>query len=142
MDNETAETLNTTELPVPEVQPDHQLPEHSLDKRPDTEMMGAMAAELPQTGGAPDPAASQAAPSLGANPLAAPDPVPSAVPATTSTPVIADDDDLIEKEWVQKAKAIVASTKNDPYRQNKEISSYKADYIKKRFNKDVKATEG
>ncbi len=60
--------------------------------------------------------------------------------ATNSiTPLIADDNDLIEKEWVLKAKAIVASTKDDPYMQNKEMGQYKADYIKKRFNKDIRA---
>ena len=50
----------------------------------------------------------------------------------------ASDIDLIEKEWVQKAKAIVAHTHGDPYTQNKEINKIKADYIKKRYNKDIK----
>jgi hypothetical protein len=61
-------------------------------------------------------------------------------PAQThpAAPSIADDNDLIEKEWVQKAKQIVAATKDDPYTQNKEISRFKADYLKKRYNKDVK----
>lgn len=55
-----------------------------------------------------------------------------------SGPAIADDNDLIEKEWVVKAKQIVAATKDDPYRQNIEMSKFKADYIKKRYNKDIK----
>ncbi len=50
----------------------------------------------------------------------------------------ASDIDLIEKEWVLKAKAIVAHTHGDPYTQNKEINKIKADYIKKRYNKDIK----
>jgi hypothetical protein len=60
--------------------------------------------------------------------------------ATTSsdgTPLIADDTDLIEKEWVEKAKALVDQTKADPYTQNKEINKFKATYIKKRYNKDI-----
>lgn len=54
-------------------------------------------------------------------------------------PDIADDVDLIEKEWVEKAKMIVDKTKDDPYEQNKEISNFKAAYIKKRYNKEVRA---
>lgn len=59
-------------------------------------------------------------------------------PAQAGTPQIADDTDLIEKEWVEKAKQIVEQTKADPYQQNKAMNRFKADYIKKRYNKDVK----
>lgn len=52
-------------------------------------------------------------------------------------PTIADDTDLIEKEWVDKAKQIVEQTKNDPYVQNQEMNKLKTDYIKKRYNKDM-----
>lgn len=68
-------------------------------------------------------------------------PQSSAVPLTGShstTPAIAEDTDLIEKEWVEKAKEIVEKTKNDPYLQNQEINKVKADYMKKRYNKDMK----
>jgi hypothetical protein len=87
---------------------------------------------------------------LGRVPQAMPQALPGAVtPATQSAssisasvnPAIADDVDLIEKEWVEKAKAIVSQTKEDPYKQNKEISKMKADYIKKRYNKDVHLSE-
>jgi hypothetical protein len=74
--------------------------------------------------------------------------LPAGVPAAPLTvttqptnPVAADDSELIEKEWVQKAKQIVASTKDDPYTQNKEINRFKADYLKKRYNKDIKVEE-
>jgi hypothetical protein len=62
--------------------------------------------------------------------------------STTSdaTPSMADDADLIEKEWVIKAKAIVERTKDDPHQQNTEISHIKADYLKKRYNKDIKVS--
>ncbi|NBU33931.1 hypothetical protein EB118_02545 [bacterium] len=59
---------------------------------------------------------------------------------TATAHIAAHDVDLIEKEWVQKAKAIVAHTTGDPYTQNKEINKIKADYIKKRYNKDIKQT--
>jgi len=56
-------------------------------------------------------------------------------------PEIADDIDLIEKEWVLKAKAIVENTTGDPYVQNKQINKMKVEYIKKRYNKDIKYSE-
>ncbi len=56
---------------------------------------------------------------------------------SANAPSIADDVDLIEKEWVEKAKEIVEKTRDNPYLQNKAISEMKADYIKKRYNKDV-----
>jgi hypothetical protein len=87
-----------------------------------------------------------------ANPVALPTDVPFgmapaqpvvAAPATQSTPpptsnLQARDTDLIEKEWVIKAKAIVEKTKNNPYEQNEQVNRIKADYIKKRYNKDIK----
>lgn len=78
----------------------------------------------PSQPAASDPAASNAA---------AADP---AVP-----PAGADDTDLIEKEWVSKAKAIVEKTKEDPHQQTKDISDLKADYLKKRYNKTIKLSE-
>ncbi len=60
--------------------------------------------------------------------------------ATSTSHLSAQDVDLIEKEWVQKAKDIVSHTIGDPYTQNKEINKIKADYIKKRYNKDIKQT--
>jgi hypothetical protein len=56
-------------------------------------------------------------------------------------PQIADDTDLIEKEWVLKAKEIVARTAHDPHLQNREMNRFKADYLKKRYNKEVKLSE-
>ena len=55
--------------------------------------------------------------------------------------LIADDIDLIEKEWVEKAKFIINSTKNDPYAQNKKLHQIKAEYLKARFNKEVKLSQ-
>ena len=61
-------------------------------------------------------------------------------PVNSDNPAIADDVDLIEKEWVQKARAIVDKTKDDPHLQNKELNTFKADYMKKRYGKDIKLT--
>lgn len=57
--------------------------------------------------------------------------------ALVSVPDAAADTDLIEKEWVDKAKQIVEHTAEDPFTQQQELSKMKVDYMKKRYNKDV-----
>ncbi len=74
---------------------------------------------------------------VGAQQLTADPQATTAATAVTSH-LSAQDADLIEKEWVLKAKEIVARTHGDPYVQNNEINKIKADYIKKRYNKDIK----
>lgn len=66
-----------------------------------------------------------------------PPPAPSPV-AKSVGPSVADDVDVIEKEWVDKAKAIVNQTKNDPYRQEEEVEKLQADYLNKRYGKQIK----
>lgn len=65
-------------------------------------------------------------------------PAAQTVQSQAGNPLVAGDDDLIEKEWVDKAKKIIQQTKSDPYAQEKEVSRLQADYIKKRYGKDVK----
>jgi hypothetical protein len=60
---------------------------------------------------------------------------------TNPTPVVANDDDLIEKEWVDKAKKIVEDTKNDPYKRDDEVGKLRVDYIKKRFGRELGSAE-
>jgi hypothetical protein len=50
-------------------------------------------------------------------------------------PQIASDSDLIEKEWVDKVKQLVESTKNDPHKLAKEINKMKAAYLEKAISK-------
>ncbi len=70
-------------------------------------------------------------------------PAPSTKPVTQDDdmPTIANDDDLIEKEWVDKAKKIIAETKDDPYRREREVSLLQADYLRKRYGKEIGVTE-
>jgi hypothetical protein len=56
-------------------------------------------------------------------------------------PEEAEDTDLIEKEWVLRAKQIVEHTREDPHEQQRALSQMKADYMKKRYNKDIKLSE-
>ncbi|MDB5175890.1 MAG: hypothetical protein JWM81_748 [Candidatus Saccharibacteria bacterium] len=94
------------------------------------------------------PGSSAALPLLPTYPL----PIPSAPVANdaqavassttqSGAPVVADDTDLIEKEWVTKAKQIVERTREDPYQQSKDMTVFKADYMQKRYNKSIKLSE-
>lgn len=58
-----------------------------------------------------------------------------------AAPAVADDSDLIEKEWVHRAKQIVEATKTDPYRQTKALHAFRADYMKKRYNKTIEVVD-
>jgi hypothetical protein len=58
--------------------------------------------------------------------------------SSSSSPQFAQDKDLIDKEWVNKAKSIVERNKDDPFKQSEELTLLKADYMQKRFNKTLK----
>lgn len=73
----------------------------------------------------------QPAPTAGAS-----DDASATTPAISAT--VVDDGDLIEKEWVSKAKQIVEKNRNDPYKQSEELTVFKADYMKKRYDKNIK----
>jgi hypothetical protein len=57
-----------------------------------------------------------------------------------SVPLVANDDDLIEKEWVDQAKKIIVQTKDDPYRREQEVSKLQADYLRKRYGRELGAS--
>ncbi len=59
-------------------------------------------------------------------------------PADPALPAAAGDEDLIEKEWVDKAKEIVDNTVGDPHAQSNQLGKMKSDYIRKRYGKDIK----
>lgn len=56
-------------------------------------------------------------------------------------PKMLEDKDLIEKEWVSKAKVIVNRTIDDPHKQTEEVSSLKADYLQENYNKTLKLSK-
>lgn len=69
--------------------------------------------------------------------------VPSTTPNDTATvshddaPLLAADEDLIEKEWVDKAKKIITETKDDPYAREAAVVKLQADYLRKRYGKEL-----
>ncbi len=58
------------------------------------------------------------------------------------TPSLAADDDLIEKEWVDKVKKIIALTRGKPYEQAQAVAALQADYLKKRYNRTLGENDG
>jgi hypothetical protein len=70
-------------------------------------------------------------------PVGAPQDSQKATGNAATADLSAQEVDRIEKQWVARAKTIVAQTQDDPYVQKKEISKAGADYIKKRFNKTI-----
>jgi hypothetical protein len=65
----------------------------------------------------------------------------SAVPPHPLSDHPAQDSERIEPVWVDKAKEVIARTQDDPYLQKSEMSKVKADYIQKRFGKQLKTDE-
>ncbi|MFZ2544479.1 MAG: hypothetical protein WAW80_00695 [Candidatus Saccharimonadales bacterium] len=55
----------------------------------------------------------------------------------TVGPTVANDDDLIEKEWVDQAKKIIAETQNDPYMREQAVNKLQIDYLRKRYGKEL-----
>ncbi len=131
-----------SDLPSPEFEtPATNLPELNIDKPRKKAEEASEAAELPQTSQASDPQAIIAAIPTEPPIFPADQPVATTSSSLVDEPHVAEDNDLIEQEWVNKAKAIVEHTKEDPHAQNKEINKFKAGYIKKRYNKEIKVSE-
>lgn len=107
--------------------------EKAVEQRPQSEATASKktpqfspptaAIQIPVSDGTTDPATSSKA----------------AKPATSDLSAV--DSDRIERQWVDRAKAIVAQTQDDPYTQKKQMSRIKADYIKKRFDKCIPADD-
>jgi len=72
---------------------------------------------------------------------------PVAIPTTpiitsvNTGPAVAGDEDVIEKEWVDKAKKIIDETKDDPYARTNRVNELQQDYLHKRYNKDLGASD-
>jgi hypothetical protein len=58
-------------------------------------------------------------------------------PSATIAPIAANDDDLIEKEWVDRAKKIIAETKDDPYKREEAVNQLQKDYQRKRYGREL-----
>ena len=75
----------------------------------------------------------------------APVAIQQASPASTppaGAPAKAADGDLIEKEWIEKVKQIIASTADDPHAQQREVGRLAADYVFKRTGRKIGEGDG
>jgi hypothetical protein len=139
--SETSPNLN---LPPPVDQSGEQpsLPGAS-ETRPETAPGAAASPERASVPPAATPSPFQVAPPAQPAP---PAPVPQAANDVTSASKsgvskLIKDDDLIEKEWVDKAKRIVERTRDDPHQQSEQLTMVKADYMKKQYNKTIKVNK-
>lgn len=70
-------------------------------------------------------------------PIPAIDPVS---PVGVANPIAANDDDDIEKEWVDRAKQVIIQTKDNPYAREKAIGELQRDYLMKRYGRQIGAS--
>lgn len=61
---------------------------------------------------------------------------PTAPPAPA--PLVAEDVDVIEPEWVKKAEEAVAANREDPHAEEVAVEAIQIEYLKKRYDIDVK----
>lgn len=128
------------ELPSPQRPPEYQpvSPDHAGDLLPDHETAGEKSHEREQNMQQVDRQVAPPPQVPVVVPVAVPVPAPAAPPPDDSVgPTLASDDDLIEKEWVDRAKKIITETQNDPYRREKEVTKLQIDYLRKRYGKEL-----
>lgn len=126
---------NNFELPAP-------VTDGGEDTSPSYEQVPSRPETTPAPARPSTPSPAQAHPAPQAVPMAPPVSLqPVSAPANSPSPLSADDNDLIEEEWVIKAKQIIAATREDPHAQTREVTKFKADYLKKRYNKDLRLEE-
>jgi len=56
----------------------------------------------------------------------------------SSSPSVAKDVDVIEKEWVNQAETIVKKDAADPHQEEDDVTDLKNDYLQKRYGKTIK----
>ena len=74
-------------------------------------------------------------------PQSLPQAVPAPVDPTAVNPTTANDDDDIEKEWVDRAKQVIIQTKDNPYAREKAIGELQRDYLSKRYGRQIGASD-
>ena len=109
------------------------------EQRPEVANEGAV--ERQETRGGSAPVDNGAPAAAIPTPITAPPQPVSTAGDTAQTsvilPTVANDDDLIEKEWVDKAKKVLAETRDDPYLREQEVNRLQADYLLKRYGREL-----
>lgn len=139
MQPESSQPLGGPEkLPMPPVDNGERVPvlpmpetgiQHGAERFEQTAEASAAAADAVATG----------APVVG--PIVATPIAPTTQDQTVVSPAVAADEDVIEKEWVDKAKKIVEETKDDPHNRTQKVNQLQKDYLRKRYGKELGAAQ-
>lgn len=124
---------------LPEFQPPN--PERTVEVPNDSPEQGERSPAERESAPPVQPPTSGPIPITLPQPMAPPVQDEPAVQANDDSPQAAADDDLIEKEWVDKAKQIIAETRDDPHKREREVGRLQADYLKKRYGKELGASQ-
>jgi hypothetical protein len=141
MNQHNSETEPSMDLPKPQAEG---LPQFTGGENYRGESHNAQALESGVSTSQPPPASSH---QISSTAVHATQTQPITIPKGFAMPVVhelppeAQDADRIEREWVMKAKEIIARSSLDPHVQTKEINRVKADYIRKRYNKEIRLAE-
>lgn len=133
-------------MPSPESLPTVPTPETTPGSNPEFPMPSPERGQESGERGAEQSAQAQAAVAAQPIPITLPTPMPTTADDTQSAtaaddlPGVAGDEDLIEKEWVDKAKQIISQTVGDPAQREKEVNRLQSDYLKKRYGKELGAS--
>jgi hypothetical protein len=140
-ENSQQPPMSPEQFPMPPVQAGEGIPslppletgiERGAERHEQAAEAGARAADVATTVAAPV-----------AVPIAPPIVPPNdiVVNAPTASPLVAADEDLIEKEWVDKAKEILAHTKDDPHARTQKVNELQRDYLQKRYGRAIGVSE-
>jgi hypothetical protein len=123
---------------MPPMQPDMTQPSMGAPMPAGPTMPGQVPDMQMQQPAAINPAMPQAQPGAMPTPSMPTSPLTAEAAASAGGP---ESEDALDQEWIAKAREIVLRTHADPYLQSKELSKIKAQYIKVRYNKDIKTDE-
>lgn len=143
-----------TPPPTPEQRPTGSLPDQlirpsAVEQAPQP-VAGNETVRAPETGptGVPSPVpVPAAAPQASGQPLSRDDvaaaiaAVPTPVTPPVPVPTKANDQDVVEPEWVDAAEQTIARTAGNPYAEEEAVEGLQIDYLKKRYGYEVKKPE-
>lgn len=108
-------------------------PEAGLQANPESELRQSRQVEIQ----APPPVSAPGTLPIIQPPVNTDDAAATNATADDSVPLVAADEDLIEKEWVDKAKKIISETKDDPYAREQEVKKLQIEYVRKRYGRVI-----
>lgn len=143
-ENSRSATSGAEHLPMPPSVGPEAVPQLPRMQSPEAAPLsgGERFEQVAEAGARASDMAAQAAPVAAAPSAPPPQSPPSNLQKVSSAaPLVAADEDLIEKEWVDKAKEIIGQTAGDPYTRSQQVSELQRDYLQKRYGKVIGASE-